>query len=351
MAKDTSSRKYQLTINNPVDKGYSHEVITEKLKMLKSLVYFCMADEQGQAFHTHIFIACSSVVRFSTIKNTFPEAHIETAKGSYSDNISYIEKSGKWEADEKHGTKIEGTFEEWGEKQNEMQGVNSKHADLLADLQNGLSTVEIIENNPAFIMQADRIERARLLLLKSPAWREVNCEYWYGDSGTGKTRSALNLANPSDIFRVTTYQHPFDSYSGEKIIILDEYRKDLEISLLLNLTDGHKMELPARYSNKPLMCEAVYIVSNFSFTEQFGSIKGATFNAICRRFNKIKCFTELGKPPLEWTVEEYLANYNNDKTDTINNDKRVSMQFLELPNNTLTPFDEPQQNVQEQLPL
>lgn len=48
MGKDSQSRKWQLTINNPVEKGYTHEVIKSILIDMKSLVYWCMADEIGE---------------------------------------------------------------------------------------------------------------------------------------------------------------------------------------------------------------------------------------------------------------------------------------------------------------
>ena len=56
-AKDTQSTKYQLTINHPEEKGMTHKEIIKILKdNFKTLEYFCMADEQGTIFHTHVFI-------------------------------------------------------------------------------------------------------------------------------------------------------------------------------------------------------------------------------------------------------------------------------------------------------
>lgn len=77
---DTQCRKWQLTINNPTEKGFTHTHIADELQALKSLVYYCMADEVGQTHHTHIYAAFSSAVRFSTLKAHFPEAHLETAR-------------------------------------------------------------------------------------------------------------------------------------------------------------------------------------------------------------------------------------------------------------------------------
>lgn len=79
---DTQCRKWQITINNPANKGGTHDRISKELRALKSIVYYCMADEAGQTHHTHVFAAFSSAVRFSTLKAHFPEAHLETARGS-----------------------------------------------------------------------------------------------------------------------------------------------------------------------------------------------------------------------------------------------------------------------------
>ncbi len=83
MADNAQSRKWTLTINNPLDAGLTHEAIAEILTRF-SPDYFCMADEIATTgtFHTHIFIYSHSPIRFSTIKSRFSIAHIEKAYGS-----------------------------------------------------------------------------------------------------------------------------------------------------------------------------------------------------------------------------------------------------------------------------
>ena len=50
---DTQSFMYQLTINNPLEKGYPHQIIIDILRNnFKTLSYIAMADEYGSA-HTH----------------------------------------------------------------------------------------------------------------------------------------------------------------------------------------------------------------------------------------------------------------------------------------------------------
>ena len=56
--KDSQSRKWQLTINNPVEKGFTHEKLNSILASMSSVIYYCMADETGenQTYHTHVFL-------------------------------------------------------------------------------------------------------------------------------------------------------------------------------------------------------------------------------------------------------------------------------------------------------
>ena len=79
MARKKSSRKFQITINNPIDKGYTHEQIKTILDEF-SLVYACFCDEIGLESgtpHTHIFLIAKNGVMFDTVQKRFYGAHIE----------------------------------------------------------------------------------------------------------------------------------------------------------------------------------------------------------------------------------------------------------------------------------
>lgn len=135
--KDTASRKWQLTFNNPLEHGWTHEAIREVLRTFSTMCYWCMADEIGNGehtHHTHLFINLApSNCRFSTLKSKFPGVHIEKAMGTSQENRDYIRKEGKWKESEKGTTSIEGTFEEFGECPVERQG-KSREADRILEL-------------------------------------------------------------------------------------------------------------------------------------------------------------------------------------------------------------------------
>ena len=83
MGNNSQSRKWALVINNPLEAGLDHSTIKEILQRF-SPAYYCMGDEIASTgtYHTHLFFYAPSPVRFSTVKNRFPTAHIEKAYGT-----------------------------------------------------------------------------------------------------------------------------------------------------------------------------------------------------------------------------------------------------------------------------
>ena len=299
MANDTQSRKWQLTINNPTEKGFTHERIRAELGCLKSVIYWCMADEIGEngTYHTHVYIQGKGAMRFSTIKKRFDSAHIEMAKGTALQNREYVAKSGKWEKDKKHETCVDGTFEEWGEMPVERQGARNDLADLHAMVKEGLSDYDILEQMPEAMLQLDKIQLTRQVIVQEKyknSWRDLTCAYIYGDTGTGKTRSVMEKYGYENVFRVTDYFHPFDNYRGQDVIIFEEFRSGFRIADMLNYLDGYPLELPCRYVNKYACYTKVYIISNIPLSEQYRNQPQESFNAFLRRINYVLHYTLQG---------------------------------------------------------
>lgn len=299
MANDTQSRKWQLTINNPVEKGFTHERIRAELDSLKSIIYWCMADEIGEngTYHTHVYIQGKGAMRFSTVKKRFDSAHIEMAKGTALQNREYVSKSGKWEKDKKHETCIDGTFEEWGEIPVERQGARNDLADLHAMVKEGMSDYDILEQMPEAMLQLDKIQLTRQVIIQEKyknIWRDLTCVYIYGDTGTGKTRSVMEKYGYENVFRVTDYFHPFDNYKGQDVVIFEEFRSGFRIADMLNYLDGYPLELPCRYANKYACYTKVYIISNIPLSEQYRNQPQESFNAFLRRINYVLHYSMQG---------------------------------------------------------
>lgn len=305
MGQDIQSRKWQITLNNPRDKGLTHEVIKGKIQEIRSVKYYCLGDEigqEGQTPHTHIFLYCSRL-RFSTIKKMFPEGHIERAYGTAEENRAYIRKDGKWAEDEKADTSVEGTFEEWGELPEEPgAGYRTDIGEIYEQIYDGASNAQIMAKNPEAAQHINKMDKIRQEILEAEyrdSWRNLTVTYIFGPTATGKTRSVMEQHGYGSVYRVTDYNHPFDRYAQEPVLCLDEFRSSLLIGDMLDYLDGYPLALPARYANRQACFETVYIISNIDLKEQYPNIQAIepeTWQAFLRRIHQVIEYRKEGEP-------------------------------------------------------
>lgn len=298
MQRDTHSRKYLLTCNNPQDKGATHEKLKEIISGFKSIIYYCMADEVGSeehTFHTHIYLHFSSSVRFSTIKNQFGNIspHIDVSRGSAIQNRDYIFKENKHFGTEKETTNLKDTHYEWGTIPIERQGSRSDLAALYELIKSGATNAELLEENPNNMQHLMLIDRTRKTVLEEKyknEWRSLTVTYIWGKTNIGKTRYVMEKQGYSNCYRVTDYSHPWDSYNLQKTILLDEYSSNIKLTEFLPIIDGYPVELSCRYSNKQAVFFEVVVVSNIPLNSQYPSAQiehQDIWQAFLRRINRI----------------------------------------------------------------
>lgn len=277
MARDTAYRKYQLTINNPLEHGFSHEVIKQILGEFKSFIYGCLGDEIGAQPHTHVYVVFKNAVMFSTMQQRFYGAHIEAAKGTHRENRDYIRKEGKWRDTYKAETNLPETFEELGELPDEPDRRIKQSEAIYSMIVNGSSDVEIMNAYPSAYNHLPNIQRARQAVLfeKYRRIRRTGLKVYYiwGKSGTGKTSGILDAHGDENVYRVTNYKHPFDGYAGESVILFDEFRSSLPLADMLEYLDIYPVSLPSRYADKVACYETAYIVSNYPLEKQYPEVQ------------------------------------------------------------------------------
>ena len=296
MPRKPSSRKFQLTINNPTDHGFDHNRIKFILDEFPGIVYWCMCDEIGEQGtpHTHVYLVTRNSVMFETVHKRFYGAHIEQAKGSHQENRDYIRKAGKWTEDAKHETNLPDTFEEWGDLPPERSARESQSELIMEMVNAGRNNAEILSEIPEAYNKLNYIEQARQTLLEAKfrnTWRNLEVTYIWGETGSGKTRSVMDTYGYSNVYRVTDYAHPFDSYKGQDVILFDEFRSSLPLSAMLIYLDGYPIELPCRYANKVACFTKVYLISNIPLEQQYPNIQvdePDSWKAFCRRIHHVQ---------------------------------------------------------------
>lgn len=233
------------------------------------------------------------------MKNKFPQAHIEMARGTSEQNRDYVFKIGKHEKD-KSITRLPDTQEEYGEMPLERQGARNDITDLYDMIKDGMSDFEILEENPNYLLQIDTLEKVRQTFRQNKyknEFRELTVTYVWGKTGTGKTSSIMEQYGFENVFRLTNYLHGgFDSYKGQDVIIFEEFNSNFKIQDMLIYLDGYPVELPCRYVNKVACFTKVYIISNVDLTQQYLKVQSEspeTWKALLRRIHKVVMYTDI----------------------------------------------------------
>ena len=360
--KKERNRKYLLTINNPEKKGLTKEKIIKNIKKF-SCKYFCLCAETGSqgVYHWHVFINYKNAIAFDTIKQNFPTAHIDAVLGTSKQNRAYILKSApehnkkedgsykyKDSSGKEHkGINHEATFYEFGECPDEQQGNRSDLERMYSLVKEGYTDSEILEAcGETAIKYIDKIQKLRHVYLidKFSGERRLDLKVNYitGKTGAGKSRDILDEHGGRNVYRVTDYQHPFDSYQLQPVIVFEEFRSSLRLQDMLNYLDIYPVTLPARYSPRVACYDTVFVVSNWSFEQQYAEIQKdseqrSTYEAWIRRFNGfVKEYYDVGKYRLYNSMQEYLHRHE---------------QFHVIPEGTKTPFDEEGEYNQQELPF
>ncbi len=286
------SRKWQLTINNPDKLGLPHEQIKKNISSLKSVRYYCMCDEQGSTYHTHLFIYSNNAISFETLFKRFNGAHIESAKGSCLDNRNYIRKDGKHKDTDKAETNLPDTFEEWGEIPAERQEKVKQSEAIVEMIEDGASTVDIIKAYPTAITKQQHIHQYRQEYLKNKysVWRDVEVIFIYGNTGVGKTRYVMEKYGYTNVCKVSNYAHPFDNYDGQDVILFDEFNGQITLTDMLQFLDGYPCMLPARYADRVACFTKAYIISNTKLEEQYHNVKNDNISQWYALMRRVKVY-------------------------------------------------------------
>lgn len=291
---NSRNRRYLLTINNPLDHGFSREKLIDICKSLNP-AYFCMSEEIGlneSTPHVHIYIEFENARYFSSVQKTFNAVpHFDKPYGTPQECKEYVFKEGKWLSDPKGETNLRDTHYEWGSIQINEQGKRSDLEQMYTDVENGLKPYEIVKKNPKMIRYTKQMKEVRQMILSevfSKEKRFIDVTYISGETGTGKS-GYIHEKYP-DAFYISNYKNPFDQYDGQNVLVLDEFREDFEIKFLLKLLDIYPLLLPCRYSDTWACFQKVIIISNWPLEDQYRKLKyedNETYRAFLRRIHRV----------------------------------------------------------------
>lgn len=282
------TRNWLLTINyKTVPAPKTHDEIIKTLHdNFKNITYYFIQLESGKnrVIHHHILLCLLHPIHITSIKNKFPRANIKALKGDMNNVKQYLDKSNKIIKPAEYGQiPKQGARTDWNNVVNFLKEGNTPFnaRDLFPDiyLKHRTTIHQIYQEIMDETLNGLRIKK------------EVT--YIYGEPGTGKTRSVLDKHGDKNVYRVTDYDHPFDQYNGQDVMVFEEFRSSLKIEQMLNYLDIYSQRLPARYNNRVAAYTKVYIVTNIPIIDQYHNLienYPTTYQAFLRRIDKAQMF-------------------------------------------------------------
>lgn len=266
------ARAWTFTLNNP--DAYRP---TFNETQMKYMIYQLEEGESGTP-HLQGYISFHNPHRLTQLQKLIPGAHFEVAKGTSEQNKAYCSKEPRLESTVEYGELNQG-------KRNDLEAVvttirNSKRP--LAD---------VIEEHPIQVIKYSRgIEKVANYHLEkiTRVYRQVTVEVYWGATGTGKTRKAVEENPDHFILRNFSKDVWFDGYTGQSVLIIDEFKNWITLTYLLALLDGYQCQLPIKGSMTYAQWNKVIITSNLPVEEWYPNIAEEHKLALERRItNKI----------------------------------------------------------------
>lgn len=221
------------------------------------------------------------------------------ARGSLEQNQKYVSKT-DWEG---KGNRLEKTeVFEWGVPEKcDASGKGSTRKDLekiRKSILNGDKMLTVAnENFSSWCGSFRAIAKYKCMVdqQKSPDFRKVKVEVYFGDAGANKSRRALDAAKKAG----KGYYRPvinnqgqvwFSNYNGEGALILDDFYGQIRFSYMLRLLDGYRMEIETKGGSVYAQWNKIYITSNVhpkKWWRSYENIPPKSVQGIIRRITNI----------------------------------------------------------------
>lgn len=199
--------------------------------------------------------------------------HLEPCRGDEKANEAYCAKEGNFQS--------LGVFV--------TQGQRSDLEQMYKKIKNGATAEELMDENFGLYCRyrggiKDALEIANKK--KCKRFRHVKVEYVHGETGTGKTRWAME--QDPDLFKIHgTSLKWFDGYNGEKTLLIDEYANDVKITKMLGICDGYQLRLPIKGGFTYANWDRVIITSNIHYDDLHFQASQAHRDALKRRVTRV----------------------------------------------------------------
>lgn len=153
------------------------------------------------------------------------------------------------------------------------------------------------------------------------------CVVYWGKTGTGKTRRAWNEAGMGS-YPKNPRTKWWDSYRGQKNVIIDEFRGGIDITYFLQWTDRYPVLVERKGGGCPLEVESIWVTSNLHPKRWWPDMDPETLDALYRKVEIYEVVDEDGEQKLvpddnEWMMRK-LGQEAREKIELMSSSKYCS---------------------------
>ena len=145
----------------------------------------------------------------------------------------------------------------------------------------------------------------------------MNCIWYYGKTGTGKSHRALNNMTVTSHYIVPNDNGWWDNYEGQETIVFNDFRGGLPFSDLLQLCDKYSYYVKRRNRDPyPVSSKNIIITTALPPEKVYKNLdKEDSMSQLYRRFKVYKCID--WENTLERTYSDWLeSNVHFQETGT-----------------------------------
>lgn len=262
-------RNFVFTINNYTDTDVS------SLKSLNSK-YIVFGYEVGESGTPHLQGYCElpNALTFKSLKKKLPTAHIERRNGTPLQASNYCKK--------------DGNFYENGTISN--QGKRTDIDDLIELINDGNTNKQIAKTKPAGFFKFHKHINAYRCAMLEPRSTKPNVTVFYGLTGTGKTARAKIALKDTDYYTWgPEKKHWWDGYTGQKHVLMEEFRGQLPFGYMLRLLDRNDFSVEYKGSSCEFVATTIILTSPKHPTEWYRNTDDwDNIDQLLRRIDTIK---------------------------------------------------------------
>ncbi|AHM24972.1 rep protein [Porcine stool-associated circular virus 5] len=191
--------------------------------------------------HYHLLIMCKNPViskngQVIEIKGIAP--HIEKIRNNLRGVIKYVKKDGNIAELNKNLCPVKLDKLERKEKADLM---------LTGDLEKAFIDGTL---GPIEVIRAEKLRKIFQVYRKPEPYSKKLIMWYRGETGEGKTRTAVELAEEFELSYWITNESLrwFDGYNGQELVIIDDFRQKMitDWNFLLRLLDGYGLSVPVK---------------------------------------------------------------------------------------------------------